>query len=792
MFQNSIKIALRNLLRSPGFTILNLTGFALGMACAFIGIQYAWQEISYDRGYANSERIYRVGTDFMGMGGFANAPEALVAYMRLNAPEIEAATRVRGWSSATLERDDRRLSVKALQTDSSFFKIFDYEFLEGNADHVLKSPHQAVLTESLAHSWFGQGSALGKTINIGEDKTEYIVAGVVKDEKRMTHLSADLWVPIYSELSGDGNWYSTRFHNYFLLKEGAAQADLNKSLQDLVRKNVYPNFSGSGLSFEEWQASEHAYRLIIHPLQDIHLKSKLRFEMGSGGDEAKVWGFLVIGLFVLIIAIVNYVNLSTAKSSQRAKEVGVKKTIGAGRGRLISQFLTEAMVFGILAALAALGFTELLQTVFQKITGETLLANSLLRPTVIGGFIIFCLFVSLFAGIYPAFFLTAFRPVQVLKGDVAQGKDKWMRNGLVVLQFTIAGALIIGSLVVWQQLDFMANKDLGFNRNGVLTIKSANELGEHAKSFQSELEQLPIVINSSFSQSIPAGNTIVQTTFQSPEMEQSIPLRTFPSDAEFLETLGMRLVDGKGFPHKNTPDTTVALITESAAKALGLNDPIGAEINEGMRVLGVVSDFHIESLRNGIEPIVFTHALTGNYLNVSLSPNSGKDGISDFIRNAEKTWEKFMPGTKMRYSFLDESFARLAHQDEVQGKGILALTVLSIFIACLGLFGLAAYTAERRTKEIGIRKVLGASVSGIVALLSKDFLKLVVIALIIAIPLSFYFMQKYLDNYAYRIDLEWWVFASAGIIAVSIAFLTVGFQSVKAAMVNPVESLRNE
>lgn len=797
MLLTNLKHTIRKLRRSPGFALLNLAGFALGIACSFSGIQYARQELSYDKGFANSSRIYRVGTDFMGMGGFANGPEALAGYMLENAPEVEAAARVRHLGELSLADGARSISVKAMQTDSAFFRIFEYGFAEGSPVQALTAPGQAVISESLARRWFGEGPALGRTIRAGEEQAAYTVSGVARDSRRKSHIEAELWLSIYPELTGERSWYTARYYNYFLLKTGATRAAFEASLEALVRKNIYPDFQNSGQRFEEWAGGPQAYRFIVQPLGEIHLKSSLNFELGAGGNEAKVWGFLIIGVFVLLIALANYINLTTARPARQAREIGIKKAVGAGRGSLIGQLLTEAVVFGLLSGFLALGLTELLQILFREITGEALLQESLLRLDTLALFCAFCLAASLLAGAYPALFLTAFHPVRVLKGEYGPGGGnprlaQRMRAGLVVLQFAIAGLLMIGSLAVWRQLGYMSEKDLGFDRKGVFIIKNARELGEHAKAFQAELDKLPQVRHSSFSQSVPAGEDIVQTTFKTPQMKESLPLRTFPADAGFLETLGIKLIAGSNFPERQSPDTSVALVTEAAARALGLDSPVGAEIRTGKRVVGVVSDFHIESLRNGIQPIVFTHAVSGNYLSLSLSAGAGKSGADDFIRRAEALWKSFVPGASMHYEFLDESFARLSRQDAVQGKGILGLTLLSVFIACLGLFGLAAFAAEQRAKEIGIRKVLGASAANIVGLLSKDFLKLVLIALAIASPLGWHFARQWLQGFAYRVDVEWWVFALAGLLATGVAFLTVGFQSLKAALANPVESLKAE
>ena len=793
MIKNYLKIAFRHLLRQSGISFLNVLGFSLGIACSFLGIVYALGEYSYDKHFTDHERIYRISVDFMGMGGFAVAPEVLSSYLHDNCPEVENITSFKNRGQITLKENERAIKADLVATDSQFFQVFDYSFLQGQPTEVLKAPYEAVLSESLAKNWFGDENPIGKTLSVVQNHPAFKIVGVVKDPMQNTHLKGNLWISNFHWQENKSSWFSASCYTYTKLKKGAGQSNLQATLNEIIEKEVYPQYGqSSGVPFEKWIKQEKTFRFFVYPLTDIYLHSKLNFELKGGGDETKVLGFLLIGLFILFIALANYINLTTAQFTVRAKEIAIKKAVGANKQNLIQQFLIEAVVFGLLAALGALILAEIVQIGFEQFTGAPLISNPIFHPVTVAGFVGFSVLSSFVAGIYPALWLSRFLPIQMIRGQQSFGMNNWVRSGLVVLQFTIALGLIIGSIVLYQQLQFMQEKDLGFKKEGLLVISNINTLEEKGKVFQKELENLPIVASTSIAQSVPASNSIYQTSFKTPEMEQSVPMRTFPVDAGFIPTFGMTLLEGRNFRPNSLADSISVIINESAAKALGLTQALGAEIREGVRVIGVVSDFHIESFRHGIQPVVLTHATSGSELALRLSRQANGQEVQDFLQNVTEKWNIFAPNSAFQYAFIDDSFARFAEQEALQSKGILALTFLAIFIACLGLFALATFSTRRRTKEIGIRKVLGASVENIVKLLTKDFIKLVLIALLIASPLAWWTMNDWLQSFAYRIDIQWWVFVLAGTGAIAIAFLTVSFQSVKAALANPVNSLRSE
>lgn len=791
MFKNHLKIAWRNILRHPGYSLLNIVGFGTGIAASFVLLLYVQQEMSYEKHFDNHDKIYRVASEFYNMGGFSVTSEAFYNWAKNECKEIKHTTAINGLGSETKIRVDGNtyLEGRGLAIDSNFFKVFSFDFLEGNPRHLMKQPNEVVITAALAKKYFGNASALGEVLQIGKDKKNYQVSGVLKPSIHKSHLNADLFLPI--TLKNEPNWLSASIFVYFQLLEGATVAQLEKSIEVLRKEKIYPIFAKEGLDFETWTNGGQTVQFFLQPLASIYFHSKFRFDLTEGGSFQQVMILGIIGLFLILIAIINYVNLTTARSSIRGKEVGVKKTLGARKGMLAKQFLTESILITFLAMLLAGGLGEFLLTVFERITGQQILQTIFADWQNLIGLIVFSLFAGLLAGVYPALYLTKFKPVKILKGNLKLSGNKGLRGGLVVFQFAIAICLIISSLVVFQQLNYMQEADKGFEQEGVLTIENITELGQNAIAFQKEIERFPQVKMTSFNDRMPAGSFLWMYSYKTPEMEKAISMQTFPADENYLSTLGFRLIKGRNFSKDLPSDSTAVLLNQAAVKALGLTgkDPIGMEVtDEGHKVIGVIQDFNFSSLKNEIEPVALTFDAEGRRLSIKLSGTQ----MADFVEQLESTWQKFGPPEPISYAFLDDNFAKLAEKEKMLGQAVGIFTLMAIFIACLGLFGLAAFMAEQRTKEIGIRKVLGANVAGIVGLLSKDFLKLVIIAILIAAPFSYFFMDKWLQDFAYRIEMQWWVFAVAGIGAMLIAFLTISVQSIKAALANPIQSLKNE
>ncbi|GJM34536.1 MAG: ABC transporter permease [Saprospiraceae bacterium] len=764
---------------------------SLGLAAAFVLLFYTYRELTYDQNFRDADRIYRVATDFFNMGGFAKSQEGLLPAISVETPEIELSTRFdRGFRDLEVKAWEQKYEEKALlYVDSTFFRMFSFPFVEGDPTRVLQAPGEVVLSLKVAKKYFGNAqAAMGKTIYTGKEEQPYEVTGVIDNSNLRTHIVADLWFSLAGRLEGRKGWTNVSLYNYVKLNESSTVSDLQSGLDALLKNAAYPSMK-TDLSYEEWVINKDAVKFFIQPLQDIYLKSDFSFEVSTGGNATQVYVLGIIGLFIIFLAGVNYINLTTARSMVRAKEIAIKKTLGAEKKYLISQFLGESVWFSLLAVIVAGGLTEVLLLVFAKITGEQQLQTIFTNwqtPLLLVGF---ALLVGLLSGIYPAFYLTSFRPAKIIKGGRNKQENGRVRSGLVVFQFVISIGLIISSMIVYQQLHFMQDKDKGLDQEGIIIIENMNELKDQAVTFRAEAERQSSILATSFARRVPAGSGIWMYTYKTPEMPESITIQTFPVDHDFLPTANMHLIDGRNFSKEMASDSAAVIINEAAAKQLGLGEnPINAEINEGQRVVGVVSDFHFQSLREKIAPVVLTYAPTGSKLLIKTNSRQ----VSGVVAALEQNWRKFSPEEPMLYTFMDENFAKLATKESMLSQAITFFTLLAFIIATLGLFGLATFSTEQRTKEIGIRKVLGATVANIVSLLSKDFLKLVLVAFLIASGIAWFAMDRWLENFAYRVDINWWVFVLAGATAVGIALLTVGMQGVRAALANPVKALRSE
>ncbi len=791
MFKNNFKIAWRNLWKYPMYSTVNLLGMSLGLAAAFVLLFYTYRELTYDQSFRDADRIYRVGTDFFNMGGFAKSQENLLPVLTQETPEIELATRFdRGFRDLEVKAWEQEYEEKAhLYVDSAFFRMFSFNFVAGDPTRALQAPNEVVLSQRLAEKYFGGTTqAMGKTIFTGTEQKPYQVAGVINNHDLRTHLKADLWFPLAGREENRTSWTNVTFYNYVKLNKNSTVADLRSGLDALLKNHAYPSVK-TDLPFEKWVNHKDAVKFYIQPLTDIYLTSNYSMEVSAGGNATQVYILGIIGLFIIFLAGVNYINLTTARSMVRAKEIAIKKTLGAEKKFLIKQFLSEAIWFSMVAVIIAGGLAELLQTLFSKITGEqhmqTIFSNWQQPLLLIG----FALLVGILSGLYPAFYLTSFRPAKIIKGARNKKENGQLRSGLVVFQFVISIGLIISSVIVYQQLHYMLDKDKGLNQDGVIVVENLNELKDQSATFRAETARNSKVLSTSFARRVPAGSGIWMYTYQTPEMTESITIQTFPVDHDFLPTVDMRLLKGRNFSEEIASDSSAIILNEAAAKQLGLGEnPIGAEVNQKQHVVGVIHDFHFQSLREEIAPVVLSYAPQGSKLVVKTNSSD----IGEVVAALKQNWQKFSPEAPMIYTFMDENFAQLASKETMLSQAITFFTLLAFIIACLGLFGLATFSTEQRTKEIGIRKVLGATVAHIVGLLSTDFLKLVFLAFVIASGIAWFAMDRWLENFAYRINIHWWVFALAGLAAVAIAFVTVSIQSIRAAIANPVKALKNE
>lgn len=790
MFSHYLKLTFRSLMRNKVHGGITLFGLALGMACSLVILLFVYGEWSYDRHFAKGDRTYRIGISFFNMGKFANGPERTLAVLQEEFPGLEVGTRI-SREQMPLTVGERKLTEAGYFTDSAFFTVFDYPFLSGDPRTALDGPNRVVLTTSLALALFDRTDVLGATLGVGKDNEPYTVTGVIDDPDFNTHLHTRLWLNGKDKFEANPIWTSAAFHTYVRLREGVTEQDLAEGLERIRSTRVFEE-AGKPMGFktyEDFKASDMTVGFIIHPLRDIYLTSKNFAELYPGGNEANVYIFSAIALFVLLLAAVNFVNLTTAKAVGRAKEVGIRKTLGTTRISLARQFFVESVVITLTALLLALVLAEVFSLVFYYVNGAELGMTVWSHPFTLPWVVAFALGVGLLSGAYPALYLTSFQPAKVLKGKVEEGRGVNFRNYLVVFQFTVSAVLIIVSIVVSQQLHFMQTKDLGFEQDNVVTIDNHNSLGTQAEAFKNKLSAESGITLASFHAGEPGSNRVVTlSSYHVPPMEHPTSFATYRGDESFLPLCGIRILKGRNFTGDRS-DSLSLILSEAAVMALGLpEDPIGHKVNERSTVVGVVGDLHTESLRSAIRPVAFAYGADATEISFKLDGNA----VPAFLKKAEDLWKQMVPSEPFRYHFLDDNFGQMIKKEAVLGKAINVFTVLAILISCLGLYGLSAHTAANRTKEIGIRKVMGATVRQIVALLSKEFLILVGIAIVIAAPVAWYAGRNWLEGFAYRIDVQLWVFVATGALAVAIALLTLSYQTLQAASRNPVESLRNE
>lgn len=786
MIFNYIKIAVRNIRKNFSYSLINILGLAIGFATTLLIGLWVYQETNYDRHFEDSERIYRVGVNFMNIGDMAVGPVQLTDYVR-DFPEVEQTARLSSpFETQLVFENTPYTEPKAFYADSTFFDLFSYRFLEGNPNNALDQPGSLVMTRSVANKLFNGQSALGKLLYVGEERQPYTVTGVVVDPVNKSHIDANIW--LRREFQENKNWLSASIYNYVKLNKGFTQADLDKRLNELIETAVYPSLSPS-VPFEEWAASEGTYRFVVFPIEDIYLKSNLKFEPLATGSEKNVYIFGSIAVMVLLIASINFVNITTARSSIRAKEVGIRKTLGSGRTALVMQFISESVIISGIAFIFSLGLAELFLSLFQSFTGMELIERLFVDLNQVLIVACIALLVGAAAGFYPALYLTSYRPVSVLKGNIFSGTGEkgLLRNGLVLVQFVISISLIIGTAVIYKQLQFMQTADLGFQKENVLVIRNSQEMAERQQAFKQRLLEHTAVESASYNLRIPAGNSEWVTAVRTPNMEQGYPMHSFHGDYDMVETLGFRIIEGRGFSKDFSSDSTAVILNEKAVQVLGLGEPIGAELNRNLRVIGVVANFNFESLKEEIEPVLLTLREGGERLAVRFKGNQ-----NEIVQLVEGTWSEFgIPGSP-DYYFLDENFEAMFQKEDLLARAVLLFAILAIFISCLGLYGLSAYVTERRTKEIGVRRVLGADISQIVLMLNMSFTKIVLLAILVAMPIAYVIANRWLQDFAYKSEPGILLFIISGLLALFIAWATVSLQTVKTARMNPVESLRTE
>jgi len=723
-------------------------------------------------------------------------------------PQIEDYARVYNSSGSKLVKkgNDFINEQKVCHADSTFFRIFELPVIAGDVKNALNEPNTVVITEKIAKKYFGSTDAVGKVIETNDNnKTLYKVNAIIKDVPHNSHFNFDFY---FSMKNVDYNWgqfLSHNFHTYLLLKPGVSQKTVENKFTEYIDKYCLPEAKQFMKinTMEDFKKAGNSLEYDMTPLTKLHLYSNLQYEFLPGGNIQYVYIFSAVALLILVIACINFMNLTTARSANRAKEVGIRKVLGTEKKELITQFLVECTLMVTLSLLIAIGIAYLVLPLFNSVASKSMGLSNLFSPIILPLLIALPFVVGLLAGSYPAFYLSSFKPIEVLKGKLKMGsKSGGLRNFLVGFQFFISIFLIIATIVIYRQLHFIQTKNLGFSKDQVLMIDGAYVLKNNLKPFKDEVLQLPGVSSGSVSGFLPVTSTNRSdntfSTSQIMDAKNGFDMQTWAVDYDYIKTLGMQIVKGRNFSKDFGSDSTAVVINESLAKSIGFDDPIGKQIYStyysnnnqriGYTIIGVVKNFNFESLKQNV-------GLLGLFLKPSLGMISFKvnaANIPDVLKQVENKWKAMAPGIPFSYRFLDDAFNDMYNAEQKVGKIILIFSTLAILIACLGLFGLSTFIAEQRTKEIGIRKVLGSSVSSIVQLLSKDFIKLVAISFIVAAPLAWWFMNKWLQDFANRVDISWWIFLLAGALALIIALATVSFQAIKAALMNPVKSLRTE
>ncbi len=806
MIRNYFKIAFRNLWRNKGFSAINIIGLSIGIATCLIIMLFVNNELGYDRFNEKADRIVRVY--FQGNVQGEKMKEATVMApvaqtFKADFPEVEDATRIRSYGTPKLIYGDKSFREDDFAfVDSNFFKVFTIPLIKGDAKTALTEPNTVVITNALAQKYFGKEDPMGKVISFKDGKNAPCkITGVIDKVPVNSHFHFELFGSMASlPESREDNWMSSNFFTYLVLKDDFDYKKLEAKMPGVVEKYIGPQMSGgAGMSLEEFRKQGNDISFHLQPLTDIHLYSDFSGDLSPSGDVRNVYIFGAIALFMLLIACINFMNLSTAGASKRSREVGIRKTLGSMKWELVKQFLLESVLITAIALLLAIVLMYLVLPLFNSLAGKDLTLNFSDHPLLLPGLLLFIVFTGILAGSYPAFYLSSFKPVTVLKGKFVSGKRTiGLRSGLVVFQFFISIILIISTTVVYNQLSYMRNKNLGYNKEQVLVVSNIWMLGKNQKAFRQQLLNDSRVSSVSGSRFLPAGTSDNNNFFVSPGIASNQLIKTlrYEVDENYIPTLGMQLLEGRNFSKEFGMDSNSVILNEAAAKALGWKKAVGQEIyrtskrgeKESYRVIAVVKDFHFRPFHERISPLVMVLAPDPGNLILKLKT---KD-IAGLTADLKKRWAAYGAEDALTYSFLDDRFENSYRAEQKTGMILGIFAGLTIFVACLGLFGLARFTSEQRTKEIGIRKVLGASVSQVSAMLSKEFIKLVLIACMVAFPLAWWAMDKWLQDFAYRVNISWVVFAIAAIVALLIALLTVSFQAIRAALANPVKSLRSE
>ena len=822
MIRSYFKIAWRNLLKNRLYGAISIVGLTIGLTVGVLIMIWIQNELSFDKGFNDSAQIYRVNIDGkMGDDSFyaGYTPPPAGAALVDNFPEVESYTRIYKPNTDVLESktaDGQHLfnEREIYAVDSNFLEILNYPMSQGDPKTCLQDANSIVITPQIAQKYFGSNDPMGQILYYGKNKKPLKVTGVLKDLINLpATVKFDMLIPVknFEEVAYfNWSWVWLNMATYVKLTDQSAKdpntlAHLESKLPEMLRTQAASAFERIGQPYEQFLKNGNHWNIRLQPLTDIHLRSgEIVSSISDQSDIKNVYIFGLIAIFIIVLACVNFTNLAMAQASERFKEIGVRKVLGSNRGQLIKQLLTETFLYTFISAVSAVILVALILPFFNSLSGKTIQFQAVFSNgiwLILLGLTVFTAFV---AGIYPAFYLTAINPINILKGSVSSVKSGLLRNGLIVFQFVIAIVMLISTLVVFTQLKYTQQLDLGYDKENILIINNTEKLDERAESFLQEIAELPQVKDATSSSGIFTKGSfgdfyVPQTTETNHPVTKDISLSSYIVDDHFISTLNLDILKGRGFDARYN-DSLSVVINSEAAKQIGWENPIGQKIRypggnrEDYMVIGVVKDFNVESVHSSISPFALFSISSQSYdTGVSFITLKYKSGDSkELIATLEKKWKNYQQEVPFEFSFLDDDLNAAYKSDQQLASLFGVFTALSIFVACLGLFGLVAFTAQQRTKEIGIRKVMGARVSGIVKLLSIDFLRLIIVALLVASPIAWIVMNYWLQDFAYRIDIPWWAFVVAGILALGIAFVTISFQAIKAAMVNPIKSLRTE
>lgn len=819
MIKNYVKVAFRSLLKRKGYSLINILGLATGMAVCLLIVLFVQSELGYDQQHENGKNIYRVvlGRVYPGRStAYSMIPQSIGPAIQKEFPEVRECTRVfnfgGGGGNFFMRVGDQTFEEsKVLAVDSNFFRVFSATFLVGDPATALQQQNTVVLSESAARKMYGSAqAAMGRQFQSdGNQNNNFLITGVCRDWPENSHFTFDVLLSVTGfPFIRQPNYTGFAAHTYLLLNADADPKLLEAKLPAIIEKYVSPSIEQAfNQSYTDFKKAGNGYHYYLQPLQKIHLISDLEGELSPNGSMTSVYIFGVVAVFILFLACINFINLSTARSVERAKEVGIRKTFGSEKQALIFQFLIESVLISLFALVLALGLMFVLLPLFNQLSGRHLTHSYLFHPLFLLTLLLFAVTVGFVAGLYPAFVLSSFQPITVLKGRFTSNKKGLiLRNGLVVFQFAISVVLIIAAVVVNQQMRFMLGDQLGFKKDHIIIIQRADLLDKSTEAFKAEVNKVSGVELVSGASALPGVPNFFGTVWQKENANETLTGRGLIVDENFAKTLGLELKQGRFFSKAFGTDSLSVVLNEKAVQELGLDaNPIGARLTtpdpnfnardgktEVYTVVGVLKDFHYQSLRQKISPLIVTNTARFNNNSGLLAVRIRADHFKAAVTGIETAWKNFVKDRPFHYNFLDQTLADQYQAEQTTQKIFTVFSSLAIFIACMGLLGLVAYTTQQRTREISIRKVLGASAANIVNMLSTDFLKLVLVASVIGLPLAWWGAHKWLQDFAYRIHISWWVFVLAALAAVLVALFTISFQSLKAAFSNPVKNLRSE